>query len=300
MRDEIAALRRFNRAWSQRLGVLDDSFLGSGRPLGPSRVLFEIGPGGVGVRELRERLGLDAGYLSRLLRGLEREGLVATVSDATDARRRLATLTAEGLAAWRELEERSDEIAERIVAPLSPARRTQLADALRLADGLVRSATAELVEVDPASERARAALAAYFAELDARFPGGFEPGIQDPDDYRPPRGRFVLALSDGEVVACGALQRLAGQETADPTGDTATAEVKRMWVHPAWRGWGLAGRMLRHLEGLAAADGFRAVRLDTNPTLVEAIAMYRGSGYREIERYNDNPYAGHWFEKALG
>ena len=292
MRDEIEALRHFNRAWSQRIGVLDESFLGSGRPLGPSRVLFEIGGevGGIGVRELRERLGLDAGYLSRLLRRLERDGLVSTAPDPADARRRVATLTAEGRAAWQDLEERSDQVARGIVEPLSTSRRAQLADALRLADGLVRAATAELVEVDPSSSRAQAALAAYFAELDARFPGGFDPGIQNFDDYRAPRGRFVLALSEGAVVACGAVQRLSED----------TAEIKRMWVDPAWRGWGVAGRMLRHLEGLAAADGLRVVRLDTNPTLSDAIAMYRGSGYREIERYNDNPYAGHWFEKTLG
>ena len=77
MTDEaVDTLRRFNRSWTQRIGVLDDSFLGSGRPLGPSRLLFEIGAEGVGVRELRERLGLDSGYVSRLLRRLEDEGLV--------------------------------------------------------------------------------------------------------------------------------------------------------------------------------------------------------------------------------
>jgi DNA-binding MarR family transcriptional regulator/GNAT superfamily N-acetyltransferase len=289
MRAEVEVLRHFNRAWSQRVGVIDESFLGSGRPLGPSRVLFEIGLEGIAVRVLRERLGLDAGYVSRLLRRLEHEGLVVTSPDSEDERRRLAVLTSAGCEAWHDLENRSNEVAHRIVEPLSASKRAQLTDALRTADALIRAATVTLVEVELSSSPARAAMSAYFAELDERFPGGFDPGPQDPDDYRPPRGRFVVALCEGDVVACGAVQSLSPE----------VAEIKRMWVDAALRGRGLAGRMLRHLEALAAADKHTVVRLDTNPTLTDAISMYRRAGYTEIERYNDNPYAGHWFEKAL-
>src|SRR2546430_1706658 len=99
MTDAVATLRRFNRSWSQRVGVLDESFLGSGRPLGPSRLLFELRSGGSSVRELRERMGLDSGYLSRLLRQLETEGLIAVTPDPGDARRRVVTLTEQGAAA---------------------------------------------------------------------------------------------------------------------------------------------------------------------------------------------------------
>ena len=144
-------------------------------------------------------------------------------------------------------------------------------------------------EVDLESASANYALGQYFAELDSRFPGGFDPGPQDAAGYRPPRGRFIVLLADGEVLACVALQRM----------DDRTAEIKRMWVDPVRRGQGLAGRMLRHLEALAAADGYTVIRLDTNPTLENAIAMYRRAGYVDIERYNDNPYAGFWFEKRL-
>ncbi|GAA2089563.1 helix-turn-helix domain-containing GNAT family N-acetyltransferase [Pseudolysinimonas kribbensis] len=286
-------LRRFNRAWSQRVGVLDESFLDSGRPLGPSRVLFEIGdaPGGaIGVRELRDRLGLDAGHLSRLLRRLEGDGLVTTTADPDDARRRIARLTAAGSRAWRDLEERSDRVAHDILAPLSGSSRARLADALRTADALVRAATVRFAEVDAGQQQARAAMDAYFAELAERFPAGFDPGPPaDPAVYAPPNGRFFVAASDGVAIACGGIQRL---------GDRV-AEIKRMWVDPAWRGRGIATRLLTHLERTAAADGFDVVRLDTNPVLAEAIAMYRRAGYREIPRYNDNPYAGLWFEKAV-
>lgn len=147
----------------------------------------------------------------------------------------------------------------------------------------------ELREVGSDSPQALGALAAYFSELDARFPDGFDPGVQDPAAFRPPHGRFFVAESDGEVLACGATQRISDD----------IAEIKRMWVAEAWRGRGLAGRMLRHLESSAVADGHGTIRLDTNPTLMEAIELYRRAGYRQIERYNDNPYAGVWFEKAL-
>jgi ribosomal protein S18 acetylase RimI-like enzyme len=90
-------------------------------------------------------------------------------------------------------------------------------------------------------------------------------------------------------VACGGVQTI---------GDRL-GEVKRMWVHPDWRGAGLGSRLLRRLEDEARALGHRTVRLDTNGTLTEAIAMYDRAGYRRIERYNDNPYAQAWFEKPL-
>src|SRR5215216_3939895 len=91
-----ATLRRFNRTYTQRVGALDDSYLGLGWPLGASRLIFEIGGSGTTVRELRDRLDLDSGYLSRLLRRLTRAGVVAVEPDQADRRRRLVTLTAEG------------------------------------------------------------------------------------------------------------------------------------------------------------------------------------------------------------
>jgi GNAT superfamily N-acetyltransferase len=139
-------------------------------------------------------------------------------------------------------------------------------------------------------------LARYFAELDERFVGGFDPGAAATDDapgYREPAGRFLVARSDDEVVACGALTRLAAA-----IGVT-TAEIKRMWVAPGWRGAGIGGRMLAALEHEAAAIGNVRVVLDTNAVLDEAIAMYGRAGYEPTERYNDNPYAQRWFTKLL-
>jgi GNAT superfamily N-acetyltransferase len=145
--------------------------------------------------------------------------------------------------------------------------------------------------IDAASDEALAAVGRYADELGARFPTGFDPG--DLADEAPamnaPDGRFLVGLVDGEVAACGGVRRLTRRR----------AEIKRMWVDEAWRGCGLGARMLVALEDAAYDLGYREVHLDTNATLVEAIAMYERAGYRHIERYNDNPYAQAWFAKRL-
>ena len=133
----------------------------------------------------------------------------------------------------------------------------------------------------------------FRSEIDQRFPTGFDPGdalIADAPSMRPPGGVFVVAHSDGEPVACGGVRSVDG----------TTAEIKRMWVHPHLRGTGFGRRMLTHLENCAGQLGHARVILDTNSTLLEAIAMYESSGYTPIGRYNDNPYAGRWFVKDLG
>ena len=118
--DEV---RSFNRIVTQRVGALDDRYLGRDRPLGQDRVLWEIGTEGCEVRALRSRLDLDAGHLSRLLRALEVAGLVVTKISTADARIRVAHLTSKGESERAVLDERSDDLAESILAPLDPAQR---------------------------------------------------------------------------------------------------------------------------------------------------------------------------------
>ncbi len=302
MADPVAVVRRFNRSYTQRIGVLEDSFLGTGMPLGPARLLFEIGMALAVTRAassiqappstqaLRERLGLDSGYLSRLLRRLERDGLIQVIPDPGDRRRRLVILTDAGRRRWQDLERRSDERARLIVEPLTARQRERLARALTEADLLVRAATVTFEPADPASPVARDVVGRYFAEIGRRF--GFDPSGETEKDTRvlvPPFGVFVVALSDGEPVACGGLQAIAPD----------TGELKRMWVHDDWRGAGLGSRLLRHLEDQARGLGHRIIRLDTNAALAEAIGMYQRAGYQAIDRYNDNPWATHFFEKPL-
>jgi GNAT superfamily N-acetyltransferase len=146
--------------------------------------------------------------------------------------------------------------------------------------------------VDAGSVPARWAMERYFDELDQRFPEGFDPGdalASAPGQFNDPGGAFVIVQQDGEPVACGALQYLDGD----------TAEIKRMWVDGACRGAGLGRRLVGQLEALARQAGRSRVLLDTNDSLSVAIAMYRSCGYSATGRYNDNPYADHWFTKTL-
>ncbi|WP_370325768.1 GNAT family N-acetyltransferase [Euzebya sp.] len=286
-------LRRFNRSFTARIGVLDDRFLGGDRPVGHARMLFEIGaegPDGASVRDLRARLALDSGYVSRVLRSLEGDGLVTVSPDPDDGRQRRAVLTADGWEEWRRLDARSDELADRVLGGLGPRQRERLAAALAEADRLLAAAAASFDVVDPHDEDALAAMRAYVAELDDRFPGGFDPGGDwGLDGLAPPHGVFVVVRLDGRVVGCGGVQTIGA----------GVGEVKRMWVDPATRGMGLGPRLLAALEDHGRRLGHRVMRLDTNATLVEAIAMYRRAGYVEIERYNDNPYPDLFFEKSL-
>jgi GNAT superfamily N-acetyltransferase len=158
-----------------------------------------------------------------------------------------------------------------------------------------RFLTAALVEVDvvdPAHRDAQHCLGEYFAELDRRFDAGFDPAMSisaDLDELRAPAGAFVVARLRAEPVGCGALKF---------HGDAPT-ELKRMWVAPSARGLGIGRRLLAELERYAAANGSRVVRLETNETLTEAVSLYRSAGYREVDAFNDEPYAHHWFEKRL-
>ncbi len=291
MSDVELTLRRFNRSFTQRIGVLDSSFLGSGRPLGEARLLFEIGAAErVTTLELRHRLGLDSGYLSRLLRALESDELVVVAPDPDDGRRRVVDLTAAGRQAWDELDARSDELATALVSPLTERQRAELDRALETARRLLEAATVRFDVVDPESTDAVTAMSTYFAELDERFTGGFDPGdtlTADAESMRAPHGRFVVARADATVVACGGIVRI----------DDDTAEIKRMWVAEGWRGLGLGGRMLADLEHRIEAMGAARIVLDTNAVLTEAITMYERHGYRPTDRYNDNPYAQRWFTK---
>jgi ribosomal protein S18 acetylase RimI-like enzyme len=101
---------------------------------------------------------------------------------------------------------------------------------------------------------------------------------------------FLVATLQAEPIGCGAL-KFHGDE---PT------ELKRMWVAESARGLGIGRRLLTELESRAAAAGAQVVRLETNKTLTEAINLYRSAGYREVDAFNDEPYAHHWFEKHLG
>ena len=288
----VEQVRRFNRAVTQRVGALDDHYLARDRPLAEARVLWEIGADGCEVRALRARLGLDSGHASRLLRALETDGMVRVEAGERDRRVRVARLTAAGLAELAVLDQRSEALAESLLAPLAPEQRERLVGAMRDVERLLTAAMVEIRDVDPEHPDARQCLRSYFAELERRSGAPFDPLIgstAEPHELRPPAGEMVVAYLRAEAVACGALKHFDG----------GVCDLKRMWVADAARGLGLGRRLLADLEGRAARAGAGTVRLETNATLVEAIALYRSAGYREVPAFNDEPFADHWFEKAL-
>ncbi|WP_229372288.1 bifunctional helix-turn-helix transcriptional regulator/GNAT family N-acetyltransferase [Umezawaea beigongshangensis] len=290
--EAVRRVRRFSRVVAQRIGALHESYLASERPLGAARVLWEIGPDGSDVRSLRSRLDLDSGYLSRLLRSLEEDGLVVLRRSETDKRVRTVRLTERGTAERAVLDHRSDDVAADLLRPLDPRQRDRLVAAMTEVEQLLLASAVRVSVCDPAHADARACLAGYYGELAERFDGGFDPAAGLPvhdEEMRSPAGLFLVATLRSEPVGCGALR----------FHDDGSAEVKRLWVSASARGLGLGKRLLGELEGRAAEHGARVVRLDTNRVLVEAIGMYRAAGYREVPPFNDNPHAHHWFEKAV-
>ena len=288
----IAEIRAFHRTVTERIGALQEHYLASGRSLGLDRLIWEIGSEGAEVRELRERLGLDSGYLSRQLRLLEADGLVVTEVSSADSRVRRASLTLRGAAELGVLDEQSDELVAAILDPLSEEQRAALTEAAAVVRRLFTASAVEIAPANPDLPEARSAIDSYFAELAQRFERGFDAGTTRQaaaPEMTPPAGRFLLATLHGKPVGCAGLT-LHGD---DP------AEVKRLWTADTVRGMGLGRRLLAEIETAAVKAGARAVRLETNRALTEAIGLYRSAGYAEIPAFNDEAYAHHWFEKEL-
>lgn len=133
----------------------------------------------------------------------------------------------------------------------------------------------------------------YFTSRELGFtshPGGYRIVHPDPAAFTPPAGVFLVATDDdGTVVGCGGLRML----------DTTRGEIKHLWMRPTARGTGTGRALLADLERRAAEFGATEVVLDTNESLAAAQHIYRTSGYSEVEPYNDNRNATHWFRKPL-
>lgn len=289
---DVGSVRAFNRVVTERVGALHDEYLARGRPLGASRVLWEVGNGTEDVRELRSRLGLDSGYLSRLLRLLDSEGLIEVRPSDRDARVRTVQLTRSGQQEHSVLDQASDDLASSFLEPLNPTQRERLVEAMETVRRLLTAGLVDVAIEDPASADAQFCISEYFGELDRRFDTGFDPTISmsaDVEELTEPAGLLLIARLRAEPIGCGALK----------LRDNGPADVKRMWISPSARGLGLGRRLLLELEAHAAARGATSARLETNSALEEAISLYRSTGYIEVDPFNDEPFAHHWFEKPL-
>ena len=288
----IKQVRSFNRTMTERIGVLNDHYLGRNHPLGEARLLWEIGEEGASVRELRRRLSLDSAYVSRLLRSLEKQGLIVVRSSEADGRVRIVQLTPAGLCERAELDRRSDDFALSLLEPLSEGQRAKLVTAMAQVERLLIASMVQITVVDPTSQEARWCLEQYYAELGKRFETGFDPArsvLVQMDELTPPVGLVLIAYLREEPVGCGAVK----------FQENNVGYLKRMWIAPQVRGLGLGRRLLLTLENEARNAGMTAAQLETNRNLTEAIELYRHTGYQEVAAFNDEPYAHHWFEKRL-
>ncbi len=288
----IEQVRSFNRTMTERVGVLNDHFLGRNHPLGEARLLWEIGVQGAEVRELRSRLGLDSAYVSRLLRSLEGQGLVVVGTSSNDGRVRQVQLTEAGLRERAELDQRADTFARSLLEPLGESQRVKLVAAMAQVEQLLIASLVKITVTDPMSPDVRWCFEHYFAELGERFEAGFDPALStavQAHELMPPSGLVLVALLREEPVGCGALKLY----------ENAPGEIKRLWVAPRARGLGLGRRLLETLERHAREAGVAVLHLETNRALIEAIQLYRDYGYQEVGAFNDEPYAHHWFEKRL-
>jgi GNAT superfamily N-acetyltransferase/DNA-binding MarR family transcriptional regulator len=288
----VQSVRAFNRTVSDRIGALSDGFLGRGRPMAESRTLWEIGLEGAEVRELRYRLDLDSGYMSRILQSLGRQGLITIEASRDDGRVRNVRLTRAGRAERAVLDRRADQVAWSFLEPLNDRQRGNLLTAMTDVERLLRASMVKIGIEDPTTPDARWCINQYFAELNTRFDAGFDPSRSisaDAHELAPPAGALLIARLRDRPIGCGALK----------FHRRAPAELKRMWVAPEARGLGLGRRLLVELERHAREAGARTLRLETNRSLKEAIHLYRTRGYREVPAFNDEPYAHHWFEKRL-
>lgn len=290
--DTIQHVRRFNRTVAESIGAVGDRFLGRSRALGESRVLWEIGPEGLELRALRARLNLDSGYASRVLQSLQRQRLVRIRTSSADRRVRRVCLSKAGMAERARLDQESDVLAAKILEPLNERQRAALIEAMTHVEQLLRASMVRVDMEDPSTPDAVWCFQQYFAELDTRFDAGFDPAFSisaDADELRAPKGLLLLARLRERPIGCGALKFHPG----------APAELKRMWVAASARGLGVGRRLLQALERHASESGVLVLRLETNRALTEAISLYRRSGYVEVEAFNDEPYAHHWFEKRI-
>lgn len=283
--DPVAAVRRFNRFYTRQIGLLDEGLLHSPFSLTEVRVMYEIAHRpGLTATEVREALALDAGYLSRILRGLRRQGLVSSRAPAADRRRRSLTLTERGRRTFEALEARSSQEVGSMLARLSRPERRELVRAMRGIEGLLGEGPAgmrdEVVLRDPLPGelgwvvKRHGELYAAEHGWDAEFEG-LVAGIV---------GQFVQRF-DPRVERCW-IAELRGEPAGSiflVKGTARVAKLRLLLVEPWARGHGVGGRLVDACVAFAREAGYTKVRLWTNAELRAARRIYERAGFHLTE-----------------
>lgn len=289
---QIAVWRQFNRFYTARLGLLRARYLDSEFSLTESRILYELllEPGQTATA-LRRTLGLDAGYISRLLLSLSNRSLVQQTSSPADAREKLLKLSAKGREVAQLLDEHAGEDISNMLLSLSASRRKMLVASLARAHEILRNPSSN-IEIARASLKHLAAVRSLLSEYYAALNVIQRDTATDVRKLlREANSGFWIAYVGSMPAGCVVLRPLSTQRFA--------AECKRLYVRPAFRGNGIAKALLDRLETFAVSRGLTWVYLDSKDDLHAAIQLYRQRGYRRCKRYNDNPQATVFLRKKI-
>jgi DNA-binding MarR family transcriptional regulator/GNAT superfamily N-acetyltransferase len=278
---QIRAVRRFNRFYTRRIGVLGESQLGSPFTLAEMRVLYELAQADrSSAAKLSRELGLDPGYLSRILARFERDGLLSRTAAPRDGRQQHLSLTKAGRAAFATLDRRSQGEVGALLEPLPPDARDRLVGAMSTIERTLRGPDPEPVSLRPhrpgdmgwvvhrhgvlyAEEYGwDPTFEALVAEVTAQFIRAFDSA----------REQCWIAERDGAVVGSVFLVRQ----------DDAVAKLRLLYVEPFARGLGLGGRLVDECIGFARSAGYRTVTLWTNSVLAAARRLYEARGFRLV------------------
>jgi DNA-binding MarR family transcriptional regulator/GNAT superfamily N-acetyltransferase len=291
--EQVSAMREFNRFYTTRLGLLRRRHLDGEFSLTEARILYEIGSNPkLTASSLRNTLGLDAGYISRLLTLLTRRKLVRQTASKEDGREKLLTLSTTGAKKLAQLNERSALQIQELLEPLSASDRETVINSLSKVRSILSEAqkpAVRIVRLSEANTDASRLLEEYYeaaSVIQRDTPEAIQQVIGDDSS-----GIWVAYLR-GKAVGCVMLRRL--------TSIPFAGECKRLYVRPEARGKGLADALLDAQEAFARSKGLQWIYLDSYDDLKAAIALYRKRGYLPCERYNDNPQATMFFRKNIG
>jgi DNA-binding MarR family transcriptional regulator/GNAT superfamily N-acetyltransferase len=291
--EQISAMREFNRFYTTRLGLLRRRHLDGEFSLTEARILYEIGSNPkLTASSLRNTLGLDAGYISRLLTLLTRRKLVRQTASKEDGREKLLTLSPAGAKKLARLNEQSSLQIQELLGALSAADRETLITSLSKVRSILSEAqkpAVRIVRLSEANDDASRLLEEYYEAVSVvrrDTPEAIQQIINDASS-----GIWVAYLRE-KAVGCVVLRKLSSIPFA--------GECKRLYVRPEARGNGLADALLDAQEAFARSKGLQWIYLDSYDDLKAAIALYKKRGYLPCERYNDNPQATVFLRKNIG
>jgi DNA-binding MarR family transcriptional regulator/GNAT superfamily N-acetyltransferase len=283
----VDAVRRFNRFWTRRIGVLREGLLHSPYSLTEVRVLFEIANRDEATAsDLTRELGLDPGYLSRILTGLGHQGLVEKVPSETDGRRRLLSLTPEGGEAFAQLDSRSREEVSEMLDGLSEEDRRRLLEAMCTIEGILEGEKRSFKYSEPFFLRqhepgdmgwvVQRHGELYFQEYgwDETFEALVAHIVADfVDGYDPKRERcWIAEMGDERVGSVFVVEQ-----------SREVAKLRLLLVEPSARGLGLGSRLVEECVRYARGRGYEKLTLWTNSVLVAARHIYEEQGFVLVE-----------------